>query len=133
MEILKCLKKIIQLSSLKLPNPAAAYEEYQNSFVEVFSDNQIIVELQYPRLQMQNAEQCYFLRKDTFEKLKMAVDTLPQNYKFKILDAWRPFLLQKELYDKYKTQIIREYDLENTIFDEQEKLVSSFVSLLIVN
>lgn len=42
---------------------------------------------------------CY-LREGTVEKLNKAAESLPNGYYLKIYDAWRPLLLQEELYKK---------------------------------
>lgn len=88
-----------------------------------------IVEMQYPLLGMKNAENRCVVRKEVLERLHLAASFLPHGYRFKILDAWRPFALQKELYDTYKSRIITEFKLEKASDKEQEAFISKFVSL----
>lgn len=54
---------------------------------------------------------CY-LREGTIERLNRAAESLPFGYYLKIYDAWRPLLLQEEL---YKKAMERSVDLEMII------------------
>lgn len=100
-----------------------------SKFIEIKSNNIFLVEMQYPLLNMENAESRCFVREEVYEKLLQASKLLPQGYKFKILDAWRPFLLQKELFYKYSEKIILEFNLQDKSKDEQNEFIKKFVSL----
>ena len=73
----------------------------ENKFIEIKSNEVFKVEMQYPLLNMDNAEERCFVRIEVYDKLVEASKLLPKGYKFKILDAWRPFELQRELFFKY--------------------------------
>lgn len=45
------------------------------------------------------------LRKSVLERLKKAASLLPQGYRLVVLDAWRPYAVQKGLYDTYYQQL----------------------------
>ena len=52
------------------------------------------------------------MRSNSGEKIKNAANSLPNGYYLKIYDAWRPFNLQEELYNRYRDDID---DMENII------------------
>jgi D-alanyl-D-alanine dipeptidase len=60
--------------------------------------------MQYPLLKMENAVPFCAVRQEVFEKLKIAQNNLPQGYALRIWDGWRPFSLQRELYEKYSPE-----------------------------
>lgn len=89
--------------------------------------------MQYPLLGMKNAEEHCFVRREVYYKLLEAASLLPFNYKFKILDAWRPFDLQYELYEKYSIDIIKKFHLENCSNEYKKNIIKRFVSEPIAN
>ena len=99
-----------------------------SSFVCVASEENVEVSMQYPILKMTNAESKCLMRREVYEKLQKAAGMLPEGYRFKIYDAWRPFALQHELYEKYKVEIIRTYNLEMAPEDVQRDMIKKFVS-----
>lgn len=96
--------------------------------VEICNGEDFDVKMQYPILRMQWAESHCYLRKEAYECLCEAKSYLPAGMKFRIWDAWRPFKLQEELYNKYAADIIRQYGLENASQSEQSRVVRSYVS-----
>ena len=100
----------------------------EDKFVELTSNDGMEVEMQYPILGMDFAEKQCFVRQDVYKRLMEAAKMLPDGYKFKILDAWRPFALQKELYEKYAEEIIKEYQLENCSENQRNAVICKFVS-----
>lgn len=102
-------------------------------FIELRNNGKIIVDLQYPQLSFDNSVDRCYVREKVGDLLVKAAESLPQGYKLKIFDCWRPFALQKELYEVYRKSIITDYSLEDKNFDEQEKFISGFISLPIDN
>lgn len=98
------------------------------SFIELKSNEVIDVCMQYPLLGMDNAEDQCFVRREVYEKLLDAAKLLPAGFRFRILDAWRPFLLQHELYEKYLKDIIKEFELEDCSVWQRKVVISRFVS-----
>ena len=97
--------------------------------VEVKENDKIIIEMMYPKLGMKNAiDKCY-LRKVVYDKLLEATHYLPKEYSFKILDAYRPFELQKELYTTYYQKIVDEFDLHTYSKEEKDRVINNFVAL----
>ena len=97
-------------------------------FVEIVPSEKLDIEMQYPVLGMQNAEEKCFLRKEVAERLQKAAEGLPEGYKFRIWDAWRPFALQRELYEVYSKDVIRDFHLENVSEEERNAVIRGFVS-----
>lgn len=107
------------------------YEErdfINSEFVEIKSDETFEVEMKYPLLGMENAVNHCLVRREVYERLLLAAKKLPMGYKLKIFDAWRPFALQKELYEKYSKQIIKDFELENCTNEQIQAVVRRFVS-----
>lgn len=67
---------------------------------------------------------CY-MRKSVYNLLLIALDLLPAGYGFKIFDAWRPYAVQKFLFDEYAAKIQQS---ENISLSEAEEKARRFVS-----
>ena len=100
----------------------------KSNFIEVKNDTKIEVSMQYPILKMKNAESHCYVRCEMYDCLKQATKLLPDGYKFKILDAWRPFALQKELYDVYTDKIIKMFHLQECNEQQRNDIIKKFVS-----
>ena len=95
------------------------YNFLDYDLVEVYDSDLIKVDMQYPKLGMDNAiDKCY-LKKEVYERLKIAATYLPDGYTLVILDGYRPIELQKELFDKYSIIIEKKFHLEN--YSENDK------------
>jgi D-alanyl-D-alanine dipeptidase len=54
---------------------------------------------------------------------------LPEGLAFRIWDIYRTWELQNELYYVYKPNIIKQFHLENSSIEEQEIVISCYVSI----
>ena len=99
-----------------------------SDFVELFSNERIDVCMQYPVLGMKNAETKCLMRREVAQRLMAAAEKLPKGYRFRIWDAWRPFALQRELYEEYSKDIIRDFHLEKVSEEERNAVIRGFVS-----
>ena len=124
------MKKIPSLSE---PGVFAELNIRNSKFIEIKTNSLFEVRMQYPLLKMQNAEERCFVRNEVYEKLIYAHGLLPRGYRFLILDAWRPFKLQKELYSKYSKDIITRYGLEKYDKTDKEQIVKKYVSVPVDN
>lgn len=97
-------------------------------FVEIKEGAFFDVRMQYPLLGMKHAETGCCVRKEVYEKLLEAAGMLPGGYRFRIWDAWRPFLLQEELYREYSEDIIRAFELESCTEEQKRAVIRRFVS-----
>lgn len=111
------------------------YDFIDSPFVEIphivkmEKESKIIVDMQYPKLGMKNAINKCLIRKEALERLLIACTYLPHGLSFKIWDIYRTWNLQNELYYAYKPDIIRQFNLENLPLEEQEKIISNYVSI----
>lgn len=97
--------------------------------VKIGTEPKIIVDMQYPKLGMKNAINKCLIRKEVLERLLIACTYLPHGLSFKIWDIYRTWNLQNELYYVYKPDIIKQFNLENLSLEEQEKIISNYVSI----
>ncbi len=117
-----------QIPTIENPKDYAVLERRDSGFVELKDKEPFFVQMQYPRLGMRYAESRCLIREELFERLLAAQNSLPGGIRLCIWDAWRPFLLQKELYEKYRQQIVSQFHLEKKTECEVENVVRRFVS-----
>ncbi len=108
-------------------------EYHNNAFIDeplviVTESDRVTVAMQYPVLKMDNAVSTCYLREEAYERLKAASELLPEGFRLKIWDGWRPFALQKELYIKYREEIIKSHKLDEND-PATERFVRGFVSM----
>lgn len=101
----------------------------EEGFVKLEDNEYYEIRMQYPLLNMKNAERDCIVRKSVQDMLISAVKKLPDGYKICIYDAWRPLALQQELYESYKNAIIKEFELENKSEQERNAVITQFVSM----
>ncbi len=99
-----------------------------SEFIEVLTDHVFDVQMQYPVLGMKYAQKRCLIRKEVYDRLLLATERLPKGYQFRILDAWRPFALQEELYRNYSKEIIRDFQLMNCSEEMRNAVIRKFVS-----
>lgn len=99
-----------------------------SAFIELKSCDLWDVKMLYPILNMDHAEENCFVRKEMYERLVKAAGNLPDGYRFRIWDAWRPFALQHELFEKYSVDIIRDFHLEELPEEKRRAAICKFVS-----
>ena len=91
-------------------------------------EDAIIADMRYYKQKIRFATGKCYLRESVWEKLKYAVRLLPSGYKFKIYDGWRPFKVQRALYDDYRKSLEDSYR-GRPLPDDFEQLVAQFVSV----
>ena len=98
----------------------------EEKLIEIQNSEKIIIEPVYFLQGIPHAiDKCY-ARETVVKKIRKIANSLPNGFKLKIYDAWRPFEVQKYLYNQYKEQIARDnQDLSESEIDE---LVKIFVS-----
>ena len=99
-----------------------------DELIEINNSSGLIIDLQYPKLDFKYAINRCLVRKEVLDKLLLAKLYLPSNLTFKILDAYRPFELQNELYDYYRKIIIKNFRLDQKPAEEQEQIINRYVS-----
>ena len=118
-----------EIPKLSMPSTECLKIQTENEpFVDllIYSEGKISVEMKYAEKGCHGAISVAYARKQVADRLLMAAALLPQGYRFKIYDAWRPFEVQKALYDEYFNRLKK----QNTELDEQSlhTLAREFVS-----
>lgn len=103
-------------------------EPSHSAFVEVPAGCGIRTEMQYSLLHMKHAESLCLVREEVLEKLLFAQKQLPEGVSLCVLDAWRPFLLQKELYETYAAMLTEKFGIQSLTPEDRKKRISDFVS-----
>ena len=111
------------------PEAFRSAEFIHEGFVRLTDSPFLKIEMQYPILGMKNAEPLCFVRKQVGERLVAAAKLLPRGYRLKIMDAWRPFALQEELFFTYREKLITGFSLDKVSPEERDRVISGFVSL----
>ena len=74
-------------------------------FVRLRETDGIALALQYPAMGIPFAPTACYMRKGAYERLCKAARLLPEGYRLCVWDAWRPFSVQRYLYELYAKQI----------------------------
>lgn len=112
----------------------AASKEYKpicpdkSRLVRIVSNDKINVDMRYPQMNLITAVKECYVRDKVYEMLLAAQSFLPRGYRLKIWDAWRPFALQRELYEVYAQSIIDKFSLASLSDAEQRRAISQYVS-----
>lgn len=119
-------KKIAQLT-IPYAEPLA-YDKADEPFVDVaaYSDGKIAVDMKYAQQGRNGAITTAYTRRQVADMLLQANALLPDGCRLKIYDAWRPYDVQKELYDEYFDKLKRE--LPNLSEEQLHTLAKKFVS-----
>ena len=119
---------INRIPCLEAPARWTEAEFILSDFVVVEPADKLTIQMQYPLLCMEHAEKQCLVRSEVYERLKAASSLLPEGIGLCVWDAWRPFALQKELYEKYSALVTEEFQLQNCSKEEREAVIRKFVS-----
>lgn len=99
-------------------------------FVDLFdfSGGKILVDMKYYKAKRCGAINTAFVRLSVAEKLMKASALLPDGYSFKIYDAWRPYDVQKDIYDEYFNKLCADEENKGKSEDELHSIAKTFVS-----
>ena len=75
---------------------------------------------------------CY-VRETVAEKLLQALSFLPEGYSFKIFDAWRPYVVQKALYDDFAAKMRKDPAYSSLSSEDFKVELHKFVSVPTLN
>lgn len=112
-----------------MPSQSDSYSILNSRFVDVKKDGSIDVRMMYAERGMTNATEYCLVRREVLDKLKEVQATLPDGISLRIWDAWRPFALQKELFDYYSETISKQFNLTELTHGERIKFISKYVSI----
>lgn len=112
-------------------NDPEVFEEINLShskFIRLENCDEFDIKMQYPLMGLKNSVSACYVREELLDRLIAAKSFLPDNVKFRILDAWRPMALQLELYDLYSGVITEKFNLKKENEDIRNKIISKYVS-----
>lgn len=116
------------IPSPKMPegNPIFCRDDEAFVDIEEYSLGKITADMKYAKAGRPGAITRAFARKTVADMLLRAAELLPVGYSFKVFDAWRPYEVQKSLYDEYFEKL----KSENPSLNEEKlhKLSRQFVS-----
>lgn len=118
-----------QIPYLKEPECWENSQFKNEEFVCVTTAGQIEVQMQYPFLGFKHSESQCLMREGVYKRLLKAADLLPNEICIRILDAWRPFALQDELYNTYLGRLVKQFQLEDVSEKIRNKVIEKYISL----
>lgn len=107
------------------------YEECNDPFVDIsdFSDGLIATDMKYYVARRRGSINRAYMRLEVAKRLMRVAESLPFGYRLKIYDAWRPYEVQRDLFDEYLSSISALPEHEGKSYDELCEVAKRFVSL----
>lgn len=96
--------------------------------VEKYSGGRILADMKYIRAGYNGAIDIAYARRNVADKLLKAASLLPDGYRLLIYDAWRPYSVQKALYDEYFDKLAKDPANQGLSEEELHALAKKFVS-----
>ncbi len=96
--------------------------------IEEYAGDRIAVQMQYWKAGRPNAISRAYLRPEVADRLLQASEHLPQGYRFLIYDAWRPYEVQRSLYDEYYGALAARAENCGLAEEELHRMTRVFVS-----
>ncbi len=116
-----------EIPKIKQPEFFGEVDFLCSEFVELSEKQGFDLKMKYAETGMKNAVKICLVRKEVYEMLCRVQENLPAGIKLRILDAWRPFALQEELYNKYAEKIVKMKNLGQ--IEGNEEIISRYISL----
>lgn len=91
-------------------------------------DYGFIISPEYWKMGIAGAPKSCYIRKSVADMLLEAKKLLPEGYNFKLYDGWRPYAVQKRLWDMYYFNVKNNPENKNCTEEELMKKTSFFVS-----
>ena len=107
-----------------------SFSRVDEPFVDVYeySDGRIAVDMEYLKRGYDGAIDTAYLRLEVARRLLAAAELLPEGYRLKIYDAWRPYEVQAALYYEYYGKLLNMPENEGLSEEELHKMARTFVS-----
>ena len=86
--------------------PADRVSECGEDLVRLTDDDRFHIDLRYAAQGIRGAVTECLIRKTAAERLAAAQALLPAGYRLRIFDAWRPFAVQRALYEDFAAQVM---------------------------
>lgn len=117
-----------KIPHIDVPPVYTVHDFVDEELVEIPKESGILVDMQYPKLGMNEAIDKCLVRKTVLDKLIEAKESLPGGITFLIWDAYRPLALQKEIYFKYRAELIKTFNLFDLPEERQDDILRQYVS-----
>lgn len=106
------------------------YKAVNEPFVDIaeFSNGKILVDMKYHSAGREGAIDKAYLRLEVAKKLISVADSLPNGYRLKIYDAWRPYEVQKSLFDEHYYSVARLDENRGKSDAQLREIATKFVS-----
>ena len=100
------------------------------AFVDIaeYSNGKILTEMKYLDMGRRGAIDKAYVRLSVAKRLMRAAELLPSGYCLKIYDTWRPFSVQKDIYDEYYSYLLHKEENVDLSEAELHALTRKFVS-----
>lgn len=100
--------------------------------IQKYSNGEILCESEYYRQGIKGSINKCIAREKVVNKLLDISHKLPNGYKLKVFDAWRPYNVQYSLYYNYMSSLIDTHKYEEVKVKELREITSEFVSLPVI-
>ena len=106
------------------------FQRVDEPFVNIaeYSDGLIAVDMEYLKRGYDGAIDIAYVRQDVADKLLHAASLLPEGYRLKIYDAWRPYEVQAALYYEYYDKLCAMEENRGLSEEELHRMARTFVS-----
>ena len=117
---------LAEIPSVEYPNSTPSIIGTRYDLLVSLSRAGFLCEPKYIQMGIKGALNGCYARQAVVARLLLAEKKLPQGYRFKIWDAYRPISVQKALWEHYREQVVK----ENPTFSDEEidKITNYFVS-----
>jgi len=95
--------------------------------VDTYQSPYVIEKPMYHKQQITGALPHCYVRESVMKRLEEVAQQLPQGYQFVIWDGYRPFQVQKAIYDEYYEKIMKKFPNDST--EKWQEETEKFVSL----
>ena len=114
----------------KLSTAGVSLDELDEPFVDIasFSGGAIVADMKYADAGRPGAIRTAYVRLGVAERLIRAASLLPSGYKLKVYDTWRPYTVQKSIYDEYFDSLRALPENADKSTDELHALARRYVS-----
>ncbi len=99
-------------------------------FVDIvkFSRGRILADMKYHQAGRPGAVTVAYVRLEAAKRLLKAAELLPKGLRLSVYDAWRPYSVQKDIYDEYFTKLAKDPANKGITFEALHAMTRKFVS-----
>lgn len=122
----------LSIPTFKMPDGSAlSYDLQDEVFVDVdeLSRGRIFVDMKYYSQGRRGAVNKAYLRLTVAKMLIRVAENLPSGYRLKIYDAWRPYEVQKDIFDEYLAGISALPENKDKSLEQLHEIAKRFVSI----